>query len=121
MLELTLTDPSSAPSGISVAHIFRPHQASLPVVHKGDVVLLRRVTVVSMKGRGFGVRVSDASAWAIFETGDEEMLPQIKGPPVEVADEEVEYAAALRKWWMVLDAKAKGKIDKATQKISDVD
>ncbi|KAG8412874.1 hypothetical protein J3458_013305 [Metarhizium acridum] len=117
MLELTLTDPSSAPSGVSVAHIFRPHQASLPVVHKGDVVLLRRVTVVSIKGRGFGVRVCDASAWAVFEMGDDEMLPQIKGPPVEVADEEVEYAGGLRKWWGVLDQAARGKIDKATQKV----
>ncbi|KHN95754.1 Telomere end binding protein [Metarhizium album ARSEF 1941] len=118
MLELTLSDPSSAPSGISVAHIFRPHQASLPVVHKGDAVLLRRVTVVSMKGRGFGVRVSDASAWAVFETGDEEMLPQIKGPPVEVADDEVEYAGGLKKWWAALDQTARSKIDRATQKVA---
>ncbi|TWU73826.1 hypothetical protein ED733_005029 [Metarhizium rileyi] len=117
MLELILSDPSTAPSGVSVAHVFRPHQASLPVVHRGDVVLLRRVTVVSMKGRGFGVRVGDASAWAVFEMGDEEMLPQIKGPPVEVADEEVEYAGGLRKWWGVLDQRARAKIDKATQKV----
>ncbi|KID95237.1 Telomere end binding protein, partial [Metarhizium majus ARSEF 297] len=117
MLELTLADPSSAPSGVCAAHIFRPHQASLPVVHIGDVVLLRRVTVVSMKGRGFGFRVSDASAWAVFEMGDDEMLPQIKGPPVEVTDEEVEYAGGLRKWWGVLDEAARGKIDKATQKV----
>jgi hypothetical protein len=117
MLELTLADPSSAPSGVSIAHLFRPHQASLPVVHKGDVVLLRRVTVVSMKGRGFGVRVSDASAWAVFELGDEEMLPQIKGPPVELADEEVEYAGGLRKWWASLDERARERIDRATQKV----
>ncbi|QUC19568.1 uncharacterized protein UV8b_03809 [Ustilaginoidea virens] len=117
MLELTLTDPSSAPSGISVGHVFRPHQASLPVVRMGDVVLLRRVQVVSVKGRGFGVRVTDASAWAVFEQGDEEMLPQIKGPPVEVAAEEVEYAAGLRKWWAALDDKALARIEKATRKL----
>ncbi|KAK2593014.1 hypothetical protein QQS21_009268 [Conoideocrella luteorostrata] len=117
MLELTLVDPSSAPSGISIGHIFRPHQASLPVVHAGDLILLRRVQVVAMKGRGFGVRVTDASAWAVFEKGDEEMLAQIKGPPVEVADEEVEYAAGLRRWWEALDEKALVKINKATQKI----
>ncbi|OAQ64391.1 telomere end binding protein [Pochonia chlamydosporia 170] len=116
MLELSLTDPSS-PSTVIIADIFRPHQASLPVVHKGDVVLLRRVTVVSMKGRGFGVRVGDASAWAVFEHGDEEMLPQIKGPPVEVADEEVEYAGGLRRWWDALDDRARGKIDRATRKV----
>lgn len=118
MLELTLTDASVAPSGVSVAHIFRPHQASLPVVQAGDILLLRRVHVVSMQGRGFGVRVGDASAWAVFEKGDEEMLPQIKGPPVEVMDEEVEYAQSLRRWWGLQDAKALTKIDKASSKVT---
>ncbi|POR37037.1 Uncharacterized protein TPAR_02767 [Tolypocladium paradoxum] len=118
MLELILTDPSTAPSSVSVAHVFRPHQASLPVVHAGDIVLLRRMQVVSIKGRGFGVRVGDASAWAVFEKGDEEMLPQIKGPPVEVAEEEVEYAQGLRRWWAMQDEKALAKVDKATQKAS---
>ncbi|KAG6041235.1 hypothetical protein E4U41_005518 [Claviceps citrina] len=117
MLELTLTDPSSAPSGITMGHIFRPHQTSLPAVHTGDVLLLRRVQVVSMKGRGWGVRATDASAWAVFERGDPEMLPQIRGPPVEVAAEEVDYAAGLAKWWAALDEGARGRIEKATQKI----
>lgn len=116
MLELTLTDPSAAPSGVSIAHIFRPHKASLPVVQTGDVVLLRRFQVVSMKGRGFGVRAGDASAWAVFEKGDEEMLPQIKGPPVEVLGEEVAYAEGLRRWWSVLDDKALARIEKANTK-----
>ena len=117
MLEVALTDPSSAPTGVIIAHIFRPHQASLPVVQAGDVVLLRRMQVVSMKARGFGVRVGDASAWAVFEKGDEEMLPQIKGPPVEILDEEVEYAAGLRRWWALLDDKFLAKVERATQKL----
>lgn len=117
MLELTLADPSCAPSSVAVAHVFRPHQASLPTVqHAGDVVLLRRMQVVSMKGRGFGVRVTDSSAWAVFEKLDEEMLPQIKGPPVEVAAEEVEYAAGLRRWWAALDGSALERMEKASQK-----
>ncbi|KAJ6438553.1 hypothetical protein O9K51_09146 [Purpureocillium lavendulum] len=118
MLELIVTDPTAAPSGVSVAHVFRPHVESLPVVQAGDVVLLRRMQVVSVKGRGFGVRVGDASAWAVFEKGDEEMLPQIKGPPVEVTDGEVEYARGLRRWWATLDDKALAKIGRATQKAS---
>ncbi|KAI9149188.1 hypothetical protein HJFPF1_11237 [Paramyrothecium foliicola] len=118
MLEVILTDPSVAPTGVGVAHIFRPHQASLPVIHTGDVVLLRRFSVVSMKGRGFGVRAGDASSWAVFEKGDEEMLPQIKGPPLEVAREEVDYAEGLRGWWSALDEKALAKVEKATQKSS---
>uniref|UniRef100_A0A8H7NGM2 Telomeric single stranded DNA binding POT1/Cdc13 domain-containing protein n=1 Tax=Bionectria ochroleuca TaxID=29856 RepID=A0A8H7NGM2_BIOOC len=80
MVELILTDPSCAPSTVVVAHFFRPHQASLPTVHVGDVVLLRQFQIVSVRKRGFGIRTSEDSAWAVFEKGDEEMLPQIKGP-----------------------------------------
>ncbi|PKK47922.1 hypothetical protein CI102_8316 [Trichoderma harzianum] len=118
MLELCLTDPSVAPTGVNIAHIFRPHQASLPTVQAGDVVLLRRVQVVSVQGRGFGIRAGDASAWAVFEKDDDEMLPQIKGPPVEVADEEVAYVQGLKRWWGLQDDKALAKIDKANQKMS---
>ncbi|KAL7823366.1 hypothetical protein V8C26DRAFT_386288 [Trichoderma gracile] len=117
MLELHLTDPSVAPTSVNVAHIFRPHQSSLPTVQAGDVVLLRRVQVVSMQGRGFGVRAGEASAWAVFEKGDEEMLPQIKGPPVEVSEEEIGYVLGLRRWWGLQDDKALAKIDKANQKM----
>jgi hypothetical protein len=73
---------------------------------------------VAMKGRGFGVRASDAASWAVFEKGDEEMLPQIKGPPLEVLPEEVEFAGGLSSWWAALDDKVLARIDKATQKSS---
>ncbi|KFA49460.1 hypothetical protein S40293_05767 [Stachybotrys chartarum IBT 40293] len=118
MMEVIITDPSLAPSGVAVAHIFRPHQASLPVIHEGDVVLLRRFQVVSMKGRGFGVRAGDASAWAVFEKADDEMLPQIKGAPVEVTDEEADYAGMLKQWWAGLDAKSLARVDNAGKKMS---
>ncbi|KAL6849527.1 hypothetical protein ACO1O0_009068 [Amphichorda felina] len=116
ILELILTDPASAPSTVTVAHIYRPHQASLPTVHAGDIVLLRRFEVVSMKGRGFGIRSCDDSSWAVFEKGVEEKLPQIKGPPVELEEEIIPYARDLRKWWGTLDEKAMGRIEKGTQK-----
>lgn len=116
MVELILTDPSCAPSTVVVAHFFRPHQASLPTVHVGDVVLLRQFQIVSVRKRGFGIRTSEDSAWAVFEKGDEEMLPQIKGPPVELSDAEVSYAEGLRRWWALLDDKVKAKIEKATEK-----
>ncbi|KAK7427128.1 hypothetical protein QQZ08_006397 [Neonectria magnoliae] len=119
MLTLNLVDPSVAPTGVSVAHIFRPHLSSLPVVHSGDVVLLRRVHVVSMKNRGFGVRAGDASAWAVFEKADEEMLPQIKGPPVEVTEQEINYVEGLRRWWSLQDDKALEKIERASRKVSE--
>ncbi|KAF4972949.1 hypothetical protein FZEAL_9465 [Fusarium zealandicum] len=119
MLTLNLTDPSVAPTGVCVAHIFRPHQASLPVVNPGDVVLLRRVQVVAMKGRGFGVRTGDTSAWAVFEKADQEMLPQIKGPPVECTEDEVKYAEGLQHWWNLQDQKAMDKIERASRKVTE--
>ncbi|CAM1508334.1 Fc.00g051820.m01.CDS01 [Cosmosporella sp. VM-42] len=120
MMSLNLVDPSAAPTTVVVANLFRPHQQALPIVHTGDVVLLRRVNVVSMKGRGFGVRTVDASSWAIFEKANMEMLPQIKGPPVDdLSDEEVGYAEGLKKWWTLLDEKSMEKIDKASRKLSE--
>jgi hypothetical protein len=119
MLELIVTDPSTAPSGVTVAHIFRPHQASLPIVNAGDVVLLRQFHVVSMKGRGFGVRAGDGSSWAVFDKTAphaQDMLPQIRGPPVELSDDEVEHAIGLKRWWTLLDGRVKGKLEKATHK-----
>ncbi|PHH64978.1 hypothetical protein CDD81_3615 [Ophiocordyceps australis] len=116
MLELVLTDFSGSSPSVSVAHIFRPHMASLPVVHAGDVVLLRQMEVVSLKGRGCGVKDKDTSAWAVFEKDDKEMLAQIKGPPVEVTQAEVDYARLLRRRWTMQDDGARARVDKATHK-----
>ncbi|KAL7903526.1 hypothetical protein HDV63DRAFT_364342 [Trichoderma sp. SZMC 28014] len=118
MLEFNLTDPSAAPSKVIIAHIFRPHKFTLPAVQAGDIVLLRRVQVVSMQGRGFGVRAGDASAWAVYEKDSQEMLPQIKGPPVEITNEEFEYVQGLKRWWSLQDDKSLAKIDKANQRMS---
>ncbi|KAJ4313688.1 hypothetical protein N0V84_009298 [Fusarium piperis] len=119
MLTLNLTDPSVAPTGVCVAHIFRPHLAAMPAVHVGDVVLLRRFQVVSMKGRGFGLRAGDASAWAVFEKAGVEMEPQVKGPPVELTADDVKYAEGLRRWWSLLDDKAMEKIERASRKVTE--
>ncbi|PNP48251.1 hypothetical protein TGAMA5MH_00534 [Trichoderma gamsii] len=118
MLEFNLTDPSAAPTTVVIAHIFRPHKFTLPAVQAGDIVLLRRVQVVSVQGRGFGVRAGDASAWAVYEKDNTEMLPQIKGPPVEITNEEVEYVQGLKRWWSLQDDKSLAKIDKANQRMS---
>ena len=117
MLEVMLTDPSAAPSSVVVAQFFRPHQTSLPVVQPGDVVILRRFQIISLRKRGVGIRTGDDSSWAVIEKGDEEMLPQIKGPPVELADAELTHAEGLRRWWGLLDVKARDKLDKATDKM----
>jgi hypothetical protein len=120
MLELILTDPSTAPSSVSVAQIYRPHQKSLPVVRAGDVVLLRRFQVLSMKGRGFGIRAGDDSSWAVFEKDDEEKLPQIMGPPLEVTNEEVGYASALAEWWNGVGDDVRSRAEKVGEKAMTV-
>ncbi|RGP66144.1 hypothetical protein FLONG3_8961 [Fusarium longipes] len=119
MLTLTLTDPSTAPTQVRVAHIFRPHLASLPEVESGDIVLLRRVKVVSMKGRDFGVRSEDSSSWAVSKPNDEQVLGQVKGPPVEITPEEIEYAKGLRHWWGLQDDSAMNKIETASRKVTE--
>ena len=115
-LQMTLADPTIVPNSVVIAHFYRPHQESLPVVTEGDVLLLRQFQVVSLKGQGFGIQAGDASAWAVFESTDEEMLPQIKGPPMELSDDEVAYADGMRRWWGLLDDKFRASISKATRK-----
>lgn len=124
MLELLLVDPSSAPQGIYVAHVFRPHQQSLPAVQRGDVVLLRGMTVVAVRDRGFGLRAGDSSAWAVWDeqarqaasTGDV-ALPQIKGPPVDVMEAEAQYAMGLSRWWALLDEPTMARMERAAQRM----
>ena len=113
MLGLLLNDTTVTHSTVISTYIYHHRKASLPIVHQGDVILLRGFQGVSVKGRGFGLRTVEGSAWAVFEKDDAEMLPQIRGPPVELDDDEIVYAEGLRKWWGMLDDKALAKIDKA--------
>lgn len=116
MLELILADPSTGPSAVCAAHVFRQHQAGLPVARAGDAVLLRRFQVVSMRGRGYGLRSKDESCWAVYERADEEMLAQIRGPPMEVSDEVVRYVKGLREWWAALDDEAMRKMERSSHR-----
>ncbi|KAJ4010305.1 hypothetical protein NW752_004979 [Fusarium irregulare] len=119
MLTLSLTDPSTAPTQVRVAHIFRPHLTSLPEVESGDVILLRRFKVVSMKGRDFGIRSEDSSSWAVSKPNDGQILSQVKGPPIEITPEEIEYAKGLRHWWGLQDDSAMNKIETASRKVTE--
>ena len=119
MLTLSLTDPSTAPTQVRVAHIFRPHLTSLPEVESGDVILLRRFKVVSMKGRDFGIRSEDSSSWAVSKPNDGQILSQVKGPPIEITPEEIEYAKGLRHWWSLQDDSAMNKIETASRKVTE--
>jgi hypothetical protein len=119
MMEFNITDHSTAPTQVISVHIFRAHKAALPVVQPGDAVLLRAFSVVAMKDRGFGLRAGDPSSWAIFEGSRDDDLPQIRGPPVEVTNAEVNYAGLLKKWYNSLDEKSLAKLDKANQKATE--
>lgn len=117
MLELIITDQAASPNNVVVAQFFRPHKSSLPLAQVGDVVILRQFQTLSLNKRGVGLRSTDESAWAVIEKGDQEMLPQIKGPPVEVSEAEVAHAEGLRRWWGLLDGKTLDKLAKATEKM----
>lgn len=121
MMELLITDPASAASSssVSVAHLFRPHQTSLPSVTVGDIILLRHFNIQAMKGRGYGLRSVDSSSWAVWEKADTEGFPQIKGPPVELGEAQSRYVQGLRKWWDLAerDEKLRDKLERKTQQV----
>ncbi|KAH8664002.1 hypothetical protein BX600DRAFT_463431 [Xylariales sp. PMI_506] len=115
MMSFTVTDHSVG-TGVAEVQLYRPHKESLPRVRAGDPVLLRNFTVLSLKGKGFGLRTNDGSSWAVYDRPAEEP-PQIKGPPLECGEGEAQFAAYLREWMELLDDKARQKLEKANQKI----
>lgn len=103
--------PSSVPvdgeearaQGVRV-QCFRGWKDALPVAEVGDVVLLRQFEVVGAKDAvGVGVRSAESSGWCVWRFGgvggslrDRE---QVRGPPVEVCDEEREEVRRLKGWF----------------------
>ena len=107
--------------------VFRPWMATLPVAQAGDVVLLRQFTVKSRKRQAY-LLSTDASAWCVWRyrdagngldskkpiwarkagSGDEKgVREEMKGPPVELGEEEREHARRLRLWWELLRSEVK--------------
>ncbi|KAF4556550.1 Hypothetical protein D9617_1g084280 [Elsinoe fawcettii] len=89
--------------------VYRPWKASLPSVEAGDVILLRAFHVKSRDRRTY-LLSGEESAWCVFRFGEEdgEKHPartrigpreEIKGPPLEIGDEERGRAQELRGWW----------------------
>lgn len=83
--------------------VFRPWKASLPTATEGAVVLLRAFAVKSRNHRPY-LLSCDASAWCVWRFGDGEakvgaVREEVKGPPVDIGDEERERVGALREWW----------------------
>ncbi len=117
MMSFTVTDQSTAPSAVVEVQLYRPHKDALPVVRRGDVVLLRRFRVVALPGKGFGLQTGEVSSWAVWDTDDVGAPPQIRGPPIEAIEREARHAAYLRAWFGLLDAAAAAKLERANQKI----
>ncbi|CAK3933669.1 hypothetical protein DOTSEDRAFT_72659 [Lecanosticta acicola] len=116
---LHVTDPSLEKDESIRVEIYRPWLANLPFARVGDVILLRAFTVKSRKRQTY-LFSSEGSAWCVWRYADPEadddsarpawarrkravsfsgMKEEVKGPPVELGDEERAHAAELRSWW----------------------
>jgi hypothetical protein len=105
-----VTDVSIGPSSVTEVQVFRPYKDALPVVQAGDGILLRNFQVISVKNKGFALRSEETSSWAVFKDEEE---PEMRGPPVELAEEERNHMALLKQWYGSLDAAAMAKLARA--------
>lgn len=113
----TVTDPSVAPEAVIEINLYTLYRDHLPVVKPGDSVLLRGFTVVSLPGRGFGLKTDkNESSWAVFKAeGDDE--PEMRAAPVELNDKETRFLLDLRSWYGGLDKGAKTILSKAVDEL----
>lgn len=95
---LSVTDSK----GVRV-EVFRPWLATLPIAAVGDVVLLRGFSVGSRKRQAY-LLSTDVSAWCVWRFDDSGAREEIKGPPVELGDQERERVRELRAWWQAVGA-----------------
>lgn len=105
-----VTDVSIGPNSVTEVQVFRPYKDALPVIQAGDGILLRNFQVISVKNRGFALRSEETSSWAVFKNEEE---PEMRGPPVELADEEKNHMALLKQWYGSLDSAGMAKLARA--------
>ncbi|KAL1894758.1 hypothetical protein Sste5346_005733 [Sporothrix stenoceras] len=117
--------------------LFRAHKDTLPTFHAGDGLLLRRFEVVALHDKGFGLRSTDESAYAVFpakefveegaddkegdNNGNASPTPQVNGPPVEDMDREARYISLLKQWYHLLDEGACAQLSAANARFVAVD
>ncbi|CAK7235333.1 hypothetical protein SBRCBS47491_009257 [Sporothrix bragantina] len=115
--------------------LYRAHKETLPTFHAGDGLLLRRFEVVALPDKGFGLRSTDESAYAVFpstiegETSGENSKdltaidgsPQVNGPPVEDITREAQYIGLLKQWYRLLDDGARAQLAAANARFAAVD
>ncbi|KAK0264738.1 hypothetical protein LTS09_001145 [Friedmanniomyces endolithicus] len=124
---MRIADTSQPSSSNTRVEVFRPWKAVLPVADVGDVVLLRAFSVKSKKRQAY-LLSTDASSWCVWRYGDTKlnetnegkpvwarksvdgrpdgMREEIKGPPVELGEEERRHAGVLREWWITVGGKS---------------
>ncbi len=110
-----ITDSSIHSSGRDEVEVrvFRPYRTALPIVSRGDVVLLQSFRPRGISGQDpFAASIdatndsaslmllSDAeSAWCIWHASDLD-FPVCNGPPVEYGVEEENIVKQVRHWWL---------------------
>jgi hypothetical protein len=130
---LSITDTSLWPRSARV-QVFRPWKAALPKAEKGDALLLRSFEVFSAKGTtGFGLKSGEDAAWCVwrFDNENDELADgsgnpvwahrgkekaergssfkeEVRGPPVEVGEEEREHVNKLKHWWSDVEKERNG-------------
>jgi hypothetical protein len=104
-----ITDISSYPSSTTV-QVFRPYATALPVVDKGDVVLLRSFDVKSLNRSPMLVS-GEESAWCVWRFskivwgrkripfGELREREEVKGPVVERGEGEWREVERIREWY----------------------
>ena len=96
-MTVRLVDGSSV-ADPPLVQIFRPFRQAMPRASEGDAVMLRSFRVISSK-RNFALISTAESAWAVWRAASTASEPpEIRGPPVEYADNEVRHAHALLAW-----------------------
>ena len=90
-----VSDQSVWPTGVLV-QIFRPWSKALPMVKRGDVVMLRSMRVRSRKRKPYLISC-DESAWCVWKDGID--VPECAGPPVDKGPDEERAVDELRSWW----------------------
>jgi hypothetical protein len=117
-----VTQPDSWPSS-TLVQIFRPFKSAVPLVTKGDVVLLSMFDVIALKGGTTGLNSGEPSGWVAWRTAQgssdvakdatkpewarrmgSRIVEEVTGPPVELGDEEREAADRMAKWWVESEA-----------------
>ena len=113
---LRVVDASGGDAAAAIRVLcFREWRAALPVAERGDVVLLRAFEVVGAKGAaGFALRSGEGSAWCVWWGGGVG-TEEVRGPPVEVGDEEREEVRRLKGWFDATAHEAQSGRDKAIE------